>query len=451
MTFTNTVYALITRVLAAPTVPIPSVVDDDISWMPTDKLVYRPEIHEQEYKENLKPHQRQRILSALEEYKKTNHLPGSVDVFPKCDELLLRKSKPRIIWNVPPIYQGLLGPVVRQTTFLLKSIYDGKRVYSLNGIKFTLQFACGMVAEDLDLWMNYNMESVKNKVINWAGIFLGDDTYILHRDNDGKVVCTECDYSAYDSTQRTALQQLTLKYYRSFGIDGRFLDLFWRVANLKLRVKYGKQKQFSFKVGLDEPQTATGKPDTCNANTINNIHVTVKYMCENVPHSAFGLVAKLKSHTSVGFGTFLKGFWNLDSAGFYRWNYLPGSIIKLMKTFNYVPLRDGTLTECFKRNFYSIGMCSAPLYRIFVKRWNLPTRVLKQQDFKILRDSYHELNALALDQFLEYRYSANGKRLIYSMETILSTAEVGADLYNPVWELLACVDYGDGIPNGKKN
>jgi hypothetical protein len=402
---------------------------------------YDPQIHVPEYLDNLKPHQRFRIIRAYREYQHTHALPTSLDVFPKCDELLLNKCKPRIIWNVPPIYQFLLGPVIRQVTFFMKEYYDGKSVFEYCGQKFTLKFACGCVATDLDEWFTYTLSIVRSGEIDWGGIFLGDDTYILDREG-----CVECDYSAYDSTQREALQRLATSFYERWGLSPLYSEYCHNVSRMKLNIRYGKFKQYKLTLTLSEPQGATGKPDTCVANTNNNIHATVMNRCRGIGYEAFGLVAKLKRHSEATFGTFLKGFWCQDTAGVYRWNYLPGAMIKLCKTFSYLPWRDGSLETCFRRNLSSIGLSCSPLYRVLTKRF--PFLGAKRDDFKMFREVVVVLREDQLLRFMYYRYGEIGTELVLDLERKLESIEVGQRCHHPAWKILASCDYGDGSVNG---
>lgn len=317
-TFSNCVYALLYRVLAVPDNSFPSFISYSLEWFSVQKVRFDHNLHLTEWIANLKSHQRPRCLRALQDMKYSVFLPKTLDVFPKGDELLLMKAKPRIIWNVPPVYQALLGPVFRQVTFSMKEQFDGKRVYKNGSQSFTLMFACGLVSSDLDAWVQHSLALLHSRLIDWAAIFLGDDSFILSW-RGGKVVGIENDFSAFDSTQRTAAQQRTLKMYSLLGLPPYVLDACWAVSNMRLRVRYGPERTMSFKIGLSTPQTATGKPDTCVGNTLINMDATVHFM-NGGDYADYGFVAKTKISDPWFLGTFLKGYWCWSLEGGYAWN-----------------------------------------------------------------------------------------------------------------------------------
>jgi hypothetical protein len=158
-------------------------------------------------------------------------------------------------------------------------------------------------------------------------------------------------------------------------------------------------------------------------------------------------VAKLKIHNNIIDGTFLKGFWCRDVTGVYRWNYLPGACIKALKTFNYVPFRDGTLETSLRRNLASVGFVSSPLYRTLCSRF--PYIGGKTESFSIFRESSHELDPSELQGFMVRRYTKYGTDLIDDLENHLASVRVGDKLHHPGWRVLAICDYDDGDLNGQ--
>jgi len=439
-TFTNSIYALIYRVLAVLTVPSPSKIPFGYDWLNNvEQMNYDPSIHVPEYLLNLKPHQIERIMKAMEVLKYTVSPPNSVDVFPKCDELVL-KMKPRIIWNVPPFYQALLGPVTRLLTTHMKHVFDGKKFFRSKTHIFTLKFACGVVSSDLSLWFTENVALLLSAQISWAGIFLGDDTFILYLDN-GQIKCIESDFSAFDSTQRLAVQQRTQVLYQLLGMPPHFSEYFLKVAHPKLTVRYGDKRQFKFKIKLPTPQTATGKPDTCVGNSLINIDATVNFM-EGVPYSAYGFSAKIRRHDNFCFGTFLKGFWTLGFDGLYHWGYLPSLSIKLLKTFDFKPT--DTLAAKLCNNLSSIGFCSTPPIRQLINRFS-PTMVQSNTIYKVFSRDFPPIVEDKMWEFMVYKYGSDIRPLMQSLIHLLEITPLGSRLYHPLWKILADVDYGDGV------
>lgn len=435
--FTNTLYSVLYRILAEPTLPIPKRVPNDISWCHQYGLYFNPDVHIPEYLLNLKAHQKHRILQAYEDWKLSGSFPRSLEVFPKTDELLLGKCKPRIIWNVPPLFQFLLGPVVRQLTIYMKTVFDGKTVHHFRGRSFTLKFGCGLVASDLDEWASHSIEQLVAGHIHWAGIFLGDDTFVLYS-KGGKILSLESDFSSYDSTQRSALHDLLFSIYERMGVQSFYIDCFRRVSQLNLKVRYGPQKKFSFKIVLTECQTATGKSDTCVGNSLIAIHSTIYYMC-GLDYSVFGLVAKLVHHDTWYHGTFLKGFWCLGVDGLYHWSYLPSMALKLCKGFDV----NRTCEVIMESNFSSLGFSDAPILRVLSARFmKTPTR---KDDFHITNFTQVKLDSGCLAAIMIDRYSPRGYNIILQLENIISTLPLGSQFLHPGWRLLARRDYGDGV------
>ncbi len=440
-TFTNSIYALLTRVLAVPSVPIPKYINIPTTWLEQiQRLSYFPEAAELDYLNNLKPHQKHRILQAYAELDFSKIAPKSLEVFPKCDELLF-KAKPRIIWNVPAFYQAFLGPVIRALTLHMKRVFDGLRIYtSLKGLRFTLMFACGVVSKDLDSWFNRSCQLLRAGLIDWAGIFLGDDTAILYL-QDGKICSRESDFSAFDSTQRSAVQKRIISLYKIVGVPEVFLPYFWSMASSRLVVRYGPDRKFKFKITLSEPQTATGKPDTCVANTLINMDSTI-HMMDGGLYSDYGFDAKIKIHSHLADVTFLKGFWCLDITGHYVWNYLPSLSLKLLKTFTFGST--DTLKKKLCENLSSIGPCSTPIISTLIKRF-IPEFKQASTVYKIFSTDWRELHPVKINKFLMRRYGGECLPLFHSLISQLEVVVLGSDLYHPLWRLLASVDYGDGL------
>lgn len=452
--FTNAIYSLITRVLAVPQIEFPDSFIDIVTWY---NIAEKPTLTEAfvipEYIENLKPHQRVRINNAFLNLESNYSFSSSTDCFAKSDELLFKK-KARIIWNVPPGFQAVLGPMVRQMTLFLKeTLANGHRIFSsidfttsnwhdfLYPQQYTLCFACGMTSVHLDEWFNHSLFLLTSKMIQWAGIFMGDDTFVLYLDKDtGLIQCFESDYSAYDSTQREAAQSFLREVYSCWGVPKHVLEFFKKMASAPLKVKYGRERKCSFKIKLKTPQTATGKPDTCLGNTILNIHATVHSLLTPASFSDFGFVAKVHYHKDFSHGTFLKGFWCLGTDGLYHWGPLPSASMKLLKSF--IPV--DTLEEGLSTNLSSIGPVSTPLVRVLISRF-APSIFLKPAtDFKIFSTSAPSLSIPALENFLSYRYGRDALPLFYELEALLRVVKLGEYCYHPLWKILADVDYGDG-------
>lgn len=458
--FTNSVYSLVTRVLAVPPIEAPSVFPNDLLWYL--EPIAHPGLYEDdaipEYKLNLKSHQRTRILNAFEGLDSCVDFSNATTIFPKSDELLF-KLKPRIIWNVPASFQAALGPLVRRMTLFLKDLLDGKRIFDTTHIiakdpdfphfparyvpcdRFTLCFACGMVAEDLDEWFNWNLQLLQDAKIDWAGIFMGDDVFVLERHGD-RIVSLESDFSSFDSTQRDAAQLFLQSVYRSWGCREHDVELFDKMCTAPLKIVYGKNREFSFRLKLPTRQTPTGKPDTCLGNTILSVHATVHVMTGTHSYDDFGFKAKIKNHDKFSDGTFLKGFWCLGTDGLYHWGPLPSAVMKLLKSFTPVEPRKG-----LEQNLSSIGPVATPLVRVLQQRF--PTTFVRADtDFRVFSKRAPPWCFHQLDEFVSHRYGDDVPVMIKEVEDRLSIIPLGSVLHHPLWKILADVDYGDGRADG---
>lgn len=435
-TLTNCVYALLYRVLAAPVVEVPKSISYSLEWCIVPKFRFDFSQHEQEWLLNLKPHQRARCLFAYNQLKISSVLPRTLDVFPKCDELLLGKSKPRIIWSVPPTIQAFLGPVFRQLTLHLKKVFDGRFIFE-GDQRFTIYFACGLVASELSEWFTYSVAVLESRVVDWCGVFLGDDTFVLYW--DGCVKSLECDFSSFDSSQRTAAQLRLQDWYKLFGLPQVFIDACDHVSKMWLRVRYGKERKFSFKIKPPTPQTATGKPDTCIGNTLLNIDSTVHVM-RGGRYSDYGFEAKLIYHAIFTDGTFLKGFWCRNLFGTFTWTCLPSQMIKLCKTFDFT--NTSTLQGIFLKNLSSVGYSSTPLIRVMLKRFNIDFSKRSMRFWKVYSDCLNVLDESSLVSFCVRRYKVSFS-LFVSLESLLLVTPLGSPLHHPLWARLAKRDYGD--------
>jgi hypothetical protein len=238
--------------------------------------------------------------------------------------------------------------------------------------------------------------------------------------------------------------------YRSWGVPQWALDLFKKMAEAPLKVVYGRDKQFKFKIKLSTPQTATGKPDTCLGNTLLNMHATIHVMEYGYQYEDFGFVAKLKHHNTAWrnhFGTFLKGAWILDCNRVYRWCPLLGGVMKLLKSFT--PVK--SLEVGLKQNLSSVGPVSTPLYRTLIERFAPSNYTKPITDYKIFATSTPDIPAAYWRTFINYRYGEGVYEAVVSLEAKLKTVSLGDYLYDPLWERLALVDYGDGVEDSVKD
>lgn len=439
---TNSVYALLTRILMPLPNPVPKTLPSYIlrffySYPP---CVTAPDNY-QRYKDTWKPHNRERLQRAEDDLKESLSLPSNTDLFCKSDELLIDKMKPRVIWGVHPKYQVLIGPHVMRMTEYYSLLFDGFRIHYFEGKKFTLCFACGMVAEDLDKWLEYNLELLYAGQIDFCGIFLGDDSLIL-KIVDGVLTAIENDFEKFDRSQEEACVDFVQSIYKHNAVDFFSLEARLAMFNTKLRIKYGKNREFSFSIALPHPQQPTGQPGTCLDNTLLNISSTVHVQLGGT-YSDFGFYAKTKTLPFTQ-ATFLRGFWCKGSDDKYHWNYLPSVCIKLLKSLTrpekLFPFSLDPLKACANAMFSSVGLSQTPLIRIGVRRFASGLKPIEKK-MTISRSSDSvPLDPSYLATFLITRYGLEGFWMIMDLEKKFETATLGGDLTHPAWKILA-VDY----------
>lgn len=437
-TFTNTVYSLLTRVLMPLSVPVPNKLDFCLDFFESLPPCPLSETYVQEYLDSLKPHNRKRLLLAHENLKIQYVLPRKVDVFPKSDELLIDKTKPRVIWNVPPTFQVILGPHVKRMTNHYASLFDGKRIHLYRGKRFTLLFACGLVAEDLDQWFNTSIALLRSNTVDFCGVYLGDDSLVLVL-RDGVIIAVEGDFSKFDRSQEKACFEYGQKIYAHNKVSPVDLEARRAMFHCALRVKYGKHKEFKFSVRLKQPQQATGQPGTCLDNTVLNMASSIHVMFGG-SFKDFGFDAKVREGP-FEHCTFLRGFWCLGLDQQYHWNYLPSVAIKLCKSLvpfrKLFPLHPFPIYPTANAMFSSVGLCQSPLLRIGVRRFASGTKSITK-DLKVIRLSNRiPLDDSSLWSFIRNRYGLDGAFQIQSLEEMFCQTPLGGSLHHPGWAVLA--------------
>jgi hypothetical protein len=167
-----------------------------------------------------------------------------------------------------------------------------------------------------------------------AFIVAGDDFYGVAW-VDGQLLVLENDFSKYDRTQGAHALGCEYMIARSVGISHSMLIVLFSAIVAVARYE-DKRTGERYKTPMPI-QRATGGPDTTFGNSANNIASVFYTLLEGggldfPTHQArLGLEAKLKVHTSLSLGTFLKGWWLPTVDGDLAWYPLPSQAVKAGK------------------------------------------------------------------------------------------------------------------------
>ncbi len=436
-TLTNTVYALLTRVLMPLDIKTPDLIPHCFDFFESLPACPLKDGYVDEYLKTLKPHNRKRLLLAFKRLQESYVLPRKIDLFVKSDELLIDKMKPRVIWNVHPTFQVLLGPHVLRMTAWFCKLFDGVWIFCYGGLKFTLKFACGMIAEDLDAWRDHSEMLLRSGAIDFAGIFLGDDSLVLKLEGD-VLIGIENDFEKFDRSQETGAFKYVQGIYKHNLVPNHHLKARHAMFHCGIRVRYGREREFKFSVRLKKPQQATGQPGTCLDNTLLNISSTI-HVQTGGSYSDFGFLAKTKVGPMESC-TFLRGFWCRGIDNKLHWNYLPSVSIKLLKSLvdptKLFPFSFDPMKAVANAMFSSVGLCASPIIRVGVQRFATgASSITKEQ--RIQRKTMDDLDESALFNFLVNRYGREGAALILDLESQFQAVPLGGELSHPAWQVLA--------------
>jgi hypothetical protein len=270
----------------------------------------------------------------------------ATNVMLKTNEILFKRDgdvcclKPRLISNISPEVQCIVGPVIFEVQNRFKKAFSVDIEWRdlLDGWKIGCTYAGASTDEDLTRW-RYNVDQGPEKFI--AIIVSGDDSLVVIR-NFGQTFCFEGDASMYDQSLSRGPLWFAHRAHRKLGMGKDTVKLMRRLATNTFRVPARNKSEVMLIDKAKRPIRDTGGSDTSLGNSTImlyawwSVSIYMIRMCNfntNFVVSSFaelGLEMKVRK-LMLDEVTFLKGMWYYTTAGPY-WGPLPSRILKMGKS-----------------------------------------------------------------------------------------------------------------------
>jgi hypothetical protein len=230
-------------------------------------------------------------------------------------------------------------PDIQAATVRLKSVLASEIYkFTIKGrtLDFHFTYASGMSGEHLTSWLKHAKSLVQFGVT--VVIVLGDDSVIIYKNNEGKIMYIEIDYSHYDQSQKAVQTECEHQILRALGVRNSVLDILKEVSSCSASFSIRSPKiNLKIRVKPSGPTRVTGGPNTSLSNSTNNIlSIVIARFSDFEEHvwKTIGFEAKIKRADNIQDVTFLHGTWWPYSDGTERWGILPSACIKLGKTMS---------------------------------------------------------------------------------------------------------------------
>lgn len=286
----------------------------------------------------------------------------------KTDELLYRiddsgcpELKPRAIANVNPKCVVYLGPSVWATQKRLAKIWSPKGEFvsvRTHRCEFSVKigYAGAYTDEDLSDWFamccDYLTSPARQTEVCVAILVSGDDLHMMLRTSVGQVVVIEGDASMFDQTVLGGALRTTYAVFRYLGLPLEKAQLLWKVAHAKYVLS---SRDRTARVILDRseyPFRDTGGVDTSVGNSVVSALAAYAVAADMIAthptdlletdlwaatYQQFGLKMKIRLHSEITGGTFLKGLWypcvwTPEIPYHFYWGPLPSRLLKATKS-----------------------------------------------------------------------------------------------------------------------
>lgn len=254
--------------------------------------------------------------------------------------------KPRMLSNVDPLAQALVGPYCYEATARMKTTWNGEHEFTFSGERrsFTARFRYAGADTDHDLsrWANRAFSNSRPCFLDV--IISGDDSVVVYTDADYVVHVFEGDASMYDQSQSFGPLTYQRLYMSRLGVPQEILTAMAQLSGATLCVVLDQCKtdQHCLRIsGKKRPQRLTGGSDTSFGNSwvmgVSSafaIATTDRLEPEELAaaYAELGLNMKIKKHSHFVDATFLKGFWCPTQDDQLYWVPLPSRIFKMGKT-----------------------------------------------------------------------------------------------------------------------
>lgn len=386
------------------------------------------------------------------------------DLFVKTNEMLFRVNgvrmelKPRIIVNVAPEVQVLVGPEIFKAQQRLKDLWDfhgGRPTRMRIGHEtFNVHFTYAGAATDalLSLWMRHVWDMPRHTIYI---IVSGDDSLVVVR-SCGVPLCFEGDAKMYDQSQSFGPLRFERVILNRLGVPQATVELLRILAGNTYVLRSRNKVE---KLTIDKrnrPLRDTGGSDTSLGNSINMAFSWLFSLCycegdltvTNVRAGFLflGFDMKIKL-VPLDQATFLKGLWYYTEMGPY-WGPLPSRFLKFGKAvvdprlvYGISDYREACLRYMHDLACGFEAYVAVPLLRKCVAQFKRDRGVYKENREWLgvvaesevkpaLLDSHKE--QLALHYNVEYSQFESLENLITSAFTFLN---------HPLCQVLAKVDY----------
>jgi len=318
-----------------------------------------------------------------EHARKTSLFMKSNEILFKTDELGQMQLKPRVIINVHPKVQCLVGPVIWRVQQNMKMEWPMiPKICSQPELDYSISYAGAATDEDLSVWMDHALQMRHGFCL----IVSGDDALAVGEMN-GTHYVIEGDASMYDQSQSIGPLSMGWRVCKKLGADDETIDLLSTLSYNTYTVEPRQREDASFfKINKrDRPLRDTGGADTSVGNSIviALAWIFVLRVCcisgfalENMEKlfMFLGIKMKLKLPT-LNTCTFLRGMWYHTTRGYY-WGPLPSRFLKMGKSLKdpraIYKLKDYTLACRYYLNDIAQSyktFVSVPLIRTFVENF----------------------------------------------------------------------------------
>lgn len=381
-------------------------------------------------------------------------------IFVKSNELLMKikgtrmQLKPRVIINVHPQVQTLLGPCIYAAQQRLKNIWNVNPDFlQLKQWKYRLTYAGAFTDYDLSEWRRHANDQTAGVV---SIIVSGDDSCVDLAINGVRVVF-EGDASMYDQSQSFGPLGFERRRLLELGVDrGTCKILKILAANNYEMIRKDREKIMLIGKS-DRPLRDTGGPDTSLGNSINMAAAWILVL-ETV--SSLDLEALRARFLFLGFdmkikkvdplqATFLKGMWYETDCGPY-WGPLPSRALKYGKCLrdprSLYHTKDLLLAAKYFLNDLSVSYgyyLQVPILRVMVTATRTDGRLRRiHDDWVMISAEKSPKPRLLPEAFMQVKLHyelLDGE--LEALETLCTHAGPFVFLQSPTWIKLAKRDY----------
>jgi hypothetical protein len=427
------------------------------------------------------------VVEELRREQITYGAPKTTPLFVKHDEMLMQQKdgrynlKPRVIANLDPKYQAVVGPYVYLAQKRLGKLWSVDNP-ALNFIDFKgftrpteFHFMTGGGASDHDIsrWMQKLLlgELISFDTVGFAILVCGDDSVVAYS-HLGNIVFFEGDASMFDQSLSYGPIKWGLRVLRHLGVHDRILCGLLQAHSATYEVRNPNNNDShhnNFQLNLfNRPMQATGIATTYVLNSIVMASAWF-FVLRKIQKQAWtqfnmqplttlcvefkdlGLDMKMQVYNDWRSVSFLKGMWYETPEPV--WGPLPSRILKMGKSlrdprtlYRITAMReagDNFLKDV--ASSYSVFL-QVPILRAFVQRYtgnvvrpHSSARVSQYSTSSSGQYRYLKLDEKSMVSVCNrYSLTINDIRRV---EQLILNSEAFTFLHDPAFQLLAARDY----------